>query len=201
MMPDTSSARHTIDALVIGGGPAGLMAADTLLSAGARVLLAEAKPTVGRKFLMAGKSGLNLTKAEDDATFVQSYGTSSAFLAPMIAAFGPNEAIAWAESLGQTVFTGTSGRVFPESMKASPLLRAWLQRLNGLGLDLRTNWRWSGWNDTGAAQFQTPDGPQSVDARVTVLATGGASWSRLGSDGAWRETLEGAGIATAPFAA
>ncbi|MDU8912915.1 TIGR03862 family flavoprotein [Aestuariicoccus sp. MJ-SS9] len=186
-------------ALVIGGGPAGLMAADALLSAGHRVILTEAKPSLGRKFLMAGKSGLNLTKAEDLATFLAHYGAAEDALRPMLDAFAPDDVQRWAQGLGQPTFVGSSGRVFPEAMKASPLLRAWLARLDGLGIDRRTRWCWTGW-DGAAARFDTPDGPQTIRADATVLALGGASWARLGSDGAWVPHLEALGVRVAPFA-
>ncbi|WP_306006136.1 TIGR03862 family flavoprotein [Aquicoccus porphyridii] len=171
-------------ALVIGAGPAGLMAAEVLARAGVSVTVAEAKPSVGRKLLMAGKSGLNLTKDEPFETFLAAYGEGSGALRPMLAAFGPADVCAWAEGLGQAVFTGSSGRVFPQAMKASPLLRAWLGRLDGLGVAIRTRWRW-----IGGAAFDTPEGRQVLAPDVTVLACGGASWARLGSDGAWTGDL------------
>jgi uncharacterized flavoprotein (TIGR03862 family) len=188
-----------IDALIIGGGPAGLMAADALSAAGHSVTITDAMPTVGRKFLMAGKSGLNLTKAEDFATFQAAYGGSSAILKPILSAFGPTDVSAWAEGLEQTVFTGTTGRIFPSKMKSSPLLRAWLARLNEQGVTIQTRWRWTGWvkDDTGdLATFDTPDGPTIIPAKTTILAMGGASWKRLGSDGQWAGHLLDA---VAPF--
>ena len=185
----------TPDALVIGAGPAGLMAAEVLAAAGARVLVAEAMPSVGRKFLMAGKSGLNLTKAEDPGRFSAAY--DAPWLVPMLAAFGPEQVADWCRGLGQEVFTGSSGRVFPVAMKASPLLRSWLMRLAGQGVTVRTRWRWVGFS--GAAVFDTPEGPVTLTPRVTVLALGGASWARLGSDGAWAGLLAQAGVEIAPL--
>lgn len=176
------------DALIIGGGPAGLMAADVLSAAGHSVMIADAMPTLGRKFLMAGKSGLNLTKSEDGTAFLSAYGATQSALTPVIDAFGPQEVIDWAEALGQTVFTGSTGRVFPTVMKASPLLRAWLGRLADQGVQVQTRWRWAGWKND-AAVFETPDGPQEIESKVTVLAMGGASWKRLGSDGQWAGQL------------
>jgi len=173
-----------IDALVIGAGPAGLMAAETLSAAGHTVIVVDAMPTVGRKFLMAGKSGLNLTKSEEFSTFLTSYGAATDTLKPILAAFGPDQVGAWAQQLGQEIFTGSTGRIFPTKMKASPLLRAWLLRLEAQGVNLQTRWRWTGWNGT-ASTFDTPDGPKQIDAKTTVLAVGGASWKRLGSDGQW----------------
>lgn len=186
------------DALVIGGGPAGLMAAEMLADAGHSVLVVDAKPTMGRKLLMAGKSGLNLTKNEPYELFMEAYGTAREWLEPMLEAFNPSDVQEWAEKLGQTVFTGSSGRVFPEEMKASPLLRAWLARLVGKGVSFNTGWRWQGFLD-GKALFQTPDGKQEINTKVTVLALGGASWARLGSDGLWADILAGEGVDLAPF--
>ncbi len=188
-----------VDALVIGAGPAGLMAAEMLSAAGGEVLLTEAKPSPGRKLLMAGKSGLNLTKAEAAATFRAAYAEAEDWLAPMLDEFGPEDVQNWARGLGQDVFTGSAGRVFPVRMKASPLLRAWLERLGKAGVELRTGWRFSGW-DGSATCFMTPNGQQNVEARVQVLALGGASWARLGSDGLWRETLAAEGVGVDAFA-
>lgn len=186
------------EALVVGAGPAGLMAAQELAAAGLRVLVADAMPSVGRKFLMAGKSGLNLTKSEPVGRFAAQYGPGVApALARALEDFGPPEVIQWAEGLGQPVFAGTTGRVFPVAMKASPLLRAWLARLADMGVTLQTRWRWQGW-DGGAALFDTPGGRVRVNAQVTVLAMGGASWQRLGADGAWATQFGDAVAAFAP---
>lgn len=174
-----------IDALVIGAGPAGLMAAGEIARAGHRVVVAEAKPSVGRKFLMAGKSGLNLTKDEDENTFLSAYPDCPEPLRQALSEFGPKEVIAWAEGLGQEVFTGSSGRVFPRAMKASPLLRAWLAELGRNSVEIRTRHRW-----IGGTSFETPDGVVSIEARLVVLALGGASWARLGSNGAWVEQFD-----------
>jgi uncharacterized flavoprotein (TIGR03862 family) len=188
-----------MDALVIGAGPAGLMAAEEMARAGRRVVVAEAKPSVGRKLLMAGKSGLNLTKDESAEAALAAYAEAARALQPMVRAFGPADVQDWARALGQEVFTGTSGRVFPVVMKASPLLRAWLGRLSGLGVELQVRHRWTGWKDGGFA-FETPGGPVAAQPAVAVLALGGASWARLGSDGAWAPWLEARGVQVAPFA-
>ncbi|PKP76046.1 MAG: aminoacetone oxidase family FAD-binding enzyme [Alphaproteobacteria bacterium HGW-Alphaproteobacteria-6] len=185
-----------MDALVIGAGPAGLMAAEALAAAGRRVTVCEARPSPARKLLMAGKSGLNLTRDEAPAAFAGHY--DAPWLAPILAAFGPDEVMAWAQGLGQPVFTGTTGRVFPVAMKASPLLRAWLARLAGQGVTLRSRWRWAGFGDGGLA-FETPEGPAMLDPAVTVLALGGASWPRLGSDAAWVPWLAERGVTINPF--
>ncbi len=186
----------TPDALIIGAGPAGLMAADILSAAGRRVLVAEAKPSVGRKLLMAGKSGLNLTKDEPEEQFAATYDCDAS-LRDIFAGFGPQTVKAWAADLGQEVFTGSSGRVFPRSMKASPLLRAWLARLATRDVDIRTRWRWAGYDD--GFVFDTNNGPQCVRPGVAVLALGGGSWSRLGSDGRWVGILSGMGVKITPF--
>jgi uncharacterized flavoprotein (TIGR03862 family) len=179
------------DALIIGAGPAGLMAAEELAKSGGRVTVCEAKPSVARKFLMAGKSGLNVTKDEPWDAFVARFDTPH--LRPILAGFGPQEVQDWCRALGQDVFTGSSGRVFPVAMKASPLLRAWLQRLTAQGVDIRTRWRWTGFDDHGF-RFDTPAGVQTLAPRVAILALGGASWQRLGSDGAWVPWLRERGV-------
>lgn len=188
------------EALVIGAGPAGLAAAEVLAAAGVGVLVAEAKPSVARKFLMAGKSGLNLTRDEPIDAFLAAYGPARERLFPMLDAFGPEAVQDWARGLGQEVFTGSTGRVFPRAMKASPLLRAWLARLAAGGARLETRWRWRGWDDAGAARFDTPDGARRVRAGAQILALGGASWPRLGSDGAWADILTAHGVPVTPFA-
>jgi uncharacterized flavoprotein (TIGR03862 family) len=188
----------TARALVVGAGPAGLMAAETMARAGINVMVAEAKPSVGRKFLMAGKSGLNLTKDEDFPAFAGAYEPPG-WLDPILAGFGPGEVMAWARGLGQDVFTGSSGRVFPVVMKASPLLRAWLGRLSELGVEIETRWRWEGVLARGH-RFLTPEGPLEVMVDTAVLAMGGGSWARLGSDGGWVAPLRTAGVEVADFA-
>ncbi|WP_170754584.1 TIGR03862 family flavoprotein [Ruegeria lacuscaerulensis] len=185
-------------AVVIGAGPAGLMAAEQLAAAGHDVLVAEAKPSVARKFLMAGKSGLNLTKDEPLQTLMPNYGSAADWLHPMVAEFDSDAVQDWARGLGQELFTGSTGRVFPSAMKASPLLRSWLRRLDEAGVQIRTRWRWLGW-DGNALSFDTPEGVQAIATDVTVLALGGASWARLGSDGHWAQVLAEKGVAPAPF--
>ena len=181
----------TRTAAVIGGGPAGLMAAEVLGRAGVAVTLYDRMPSVGRKLLIAGRGGLNLTHAEPLPSFLSRYGAVRAWLEPIIAAFPPEALVAWANGLGQPTFVGSSSRVFPVAMKSSPLLRAWLRRLEEFGVRLRARHRWAGWGAEGGLRFETPDGMVSERAAVTVLALGGASWPRLGSDAGWTGLLPG----------
>jgi len=174
------------------------MAAEELARVGRQVLIAEAKPSPARKFLMAGKSGLNLTQDEPLSALTAEYREAAPWLAPMLAAFGPDQVQDWARALGQKLFTGSSRRVFPVAMKASPLLRAWLRRLDGMGVQMRSRWRWTGFGDDGLT-FDAPEGPQVLSPAVTVLALGGASWARLGSDAAWVPWLAQQGVAIAPW--
>ncbi|HBH37234.1 MAG TPA: aminoacetone oxidase family FAD-binding enzyme [Curvibacter sp.] len=186
---------------VIGGGPAGLMAAEVLIEAGVAVDLYDAMPSVGRKFLLAGKGGLNLTHAEGADRFAERYGARRAQIEGLLRDFGAPELRAWAQGLGIATFVGTSGRVFPQDMKAAPLLRAWLQRLRhpahgGPGVALHMRHRWRGWAEDGASlRFETPQGEAQVQADAVVLALGGGSWARLGSNGAWVPLLAARGVA------
>jgi uncharacterized flavoprotein (TIGR03862 family) len=181
---------------VIGAGPAGLMAAEVLAQGGAGVTVYDAMPSAGRKLLMAGRGGLNLTHSEPLAAFLTRYRQATPQLTPAISAFPPDALREWSEALGQPTFVGSSGRVFPKAMKASPLLRAWLRRLDSIGVQkFAFRHRWTGWDASGRLSFQTPDGQSAVDAGATVLALGGASWPRLGSDGAWTQTLAAKGVA------
>jgi len=187
-------------AAVIGGGPAGLMAAEVLAQDGVEVDLFDAMPSVGRKFLLAGRGGLNLTHSESGESFLSRYGDRSGDLREAISAFGGNQVRRWAADLGIETFVGTSGRVFPSEMKASPLLRAWLQRLRAAGVRLHARHRWTGWDPaTGDLVFLAPAGRITHAAHATVLALGGASWPRLGSDGAWVPLLAARGVPIAPL--
>ncbi|MFK0161531.1 TIGR03862 family flavoprotein [Rhizobium sp. NPDC090279] len=183
---------------IIGGGPAGLMAAETLSALGHRVIVYDSMPTVARKFLLAGKSGLNITHSEDYSLFADRFGTASARLHAALDDFRPDDVRAWAEGLGTETFVGSSGRVFPKVMKASPLLRAWLARLEALGVSMMTRHRWCGFDDGGLA-FETPKGRQIIRHDVVLLALGGASYARLGSDATWVDWLRDQGIDIAAF--
>jgi hypothetical protein len=183
---------------VIGAGPAGLMAAEVLSQGSAQVTIYDRMPSAGRKFLMAGRGGLNLTHSEDLQPFLARYGAANEKLRAAIAAFPPTALRAWCETLGEPTFVGSSGRVFPKSMKASPLLRAWLRRLDAKVVRFALRHRWTGWDGERLA-FETPDGGTAIEADATVLALGGASWPRLGADGGWTAILERAGVTIAPL--
>ena len=184
---------------IIGGGPAGLAAAEVLARApGLDVTVYDAMPSVGRKFLMAGKGGLNLTHGEPLERFLARYGARENVLAPMVRAFDPGALRAWAEGLGVSTFVGSSGRVFPAEMKAAPLLRAWIRGLRLAGVHFRTRHRWRGWNGA-ALTFETPAGPVEETADAVILALGGGSWPSLGSDGTWAPVLQTAGAEIAPL--
>lgn len=184
---------------IVGAGPAGLMAAEVLAHGGAKVTVYDAMPSVGRKFLMAGRGGLNLTHSEPLPQFLARFGDAAPYLKTAIEAFPPQALREWSEALGQPTFIGSSGRVFPQAFKASPLLRAWLRRLDASGVQFALRHRWRCWDDGGHLSFQVPDGMRAVEASATVIALGGASWPRLGSDGAWVEVLSGKGVAISPL--
>jgi len=184
---------------IIGAGPAGLMAAEVLAQGGAHVTVYDAMPSAGRKFLMAGRGGLNLTHSEPLPAFLARYREAMPHLTAAIEAFPPQALRDWSEALGQETFVGSSGRVFPKTFKASPLLRAWLRRLDSMGVRLVLRHRWTGWDEQGLLCFRAPDGPRAVEAQATVLALGGASWPRLGSDGSWVEILAAKGVNISPL--
>ena len=187
-------------AAVIGGGPAGLMAAEVLLAGGTEVDIYDTMPSVGRKFLLAGKGGLNITHAEPTEKFLRRYGDRCAQLTPLLATFGADHLRAWVQGLGIETFVGTSQRVFPKEMKAAPLLRAWLHRLRAAGARFHVRHRWLGWTDDGGLRFATPQGEHVAHPDCTILALGGGSWARLGSDGAWVSMLAAQGIPVTPLA-
>jgi len=188
-----------MDVAIIGTGPAGLMAAEESAQGGARVTVYDAMPSVGRKFLMAGRGGLNLTHSEPLASFLTQYRGAMPQLAEAIETFPPERLRAWCEALGQETFVGSSGRIFPKSLKASPLLRAWLRRLDAAGVRFSLRHRWTSWDENSRPLFQTPDGQIAVEAGATVLALGGASWPRLGSDGGWVAMLCAKGVKISPL--
>ncbi|WP_017905333.1 TIGR03862 family flavoprotein [Pseudomonas asplenii] len=191
--PDTPSR-----VAIIGGGPAGLMAAEVLSQAGLQVDLYDGMPSVGRKFLLAGVGGMNITHSEPYPAFLSRYAERAPQIAPMLRAFGADELREWIHGLGITTFVGTSGRVFPSDMKAAPLLRVWLKRLRDAGVVIHTRHRWVGWRD-GKLVIHSPDGERLVEAEATLLALGGGSWARLGSDGAWLPLLQQQAVAVAPL--
>jgi uncharacterized flavoprotein (TIGR03862 family) len=188
-----------LDVAIVGAGPAGLFAAQLLSQAGLQVCLYERMPSPARKFLLAGRGGLNLTHSEPLDRFVPRYGAAATILQPLVQAFSPDAMRQWADGLGQETFVGSSGRVFPRALKASPLLRAWLRRLGEQGVTLRTGHFWQGWTDNGALRFETKDGLVDVSSRATLLALGGASWPRLGADGSWIEAFADKAISVAPL--
>ena len=186
---------------VIGGGPAGLIAAEILSAGGVEVSLYDRMPSLGRKFLMAGRGGLNLTHSEDFEAFIGRYGAAAGRLRPYLEAFTPADLRDWAHGLGQETFVGSSGRVFPRSLKASPLLRAWLARLNDQGVEVRLRREWKGWSGDGRLLFGVEEGEEAAEADAVVLALGGASWPRLGSTGQWAGLLAARGVAMTPWRA
>ncbi|RJX33310.1 MAG: TIGR03862 family flavoprotein [Oxalobacter sp.] len=195
----TSPHLKTLHVTIIGGGPAGLMAGEVLSNAGIQVDLFDAMPTVGRKFLMAGKGGMNITHAEPFNQFLSRYGERQPELAPILTAFGPDHLRAWCDELGIETFIGSSNRVFPKDMKAAPLLRSWLPRLRERGVRFHMRHRWTGWDTNGALRFITADGERTVSADATLLALGGGSWPQLGSDGTWIAQLAEKNIPVAPL--
>ncbi len=204
-MPAIPGSVHEVEVAIVGGGPAGLMVAQVLAEAGVVADVYDAMPSVGRKFLLAGRGGLNLTHAEPRAALLSRYPDLHADLRQALSAFDGQAVRDWAHALGIETFVGSSGRVFPTEMKAAPLLRAWLQRLRALGVRLHMRHRWTGWDEAGDLRMchRAADGSQQTDlrvrARAVVLALGGASWARLGSDGAWLPWLQARGVAVAPL--
>lgn len=194
-----ASKPSTPNVAIIGGGPAGLMAAEVLSQAGLQVDLYDGMPSVGRKFLLAGVGGMNITHSEAFPAFLSRYGERAANIAPLLRAFGANELCEWIHGLGIDTFVGSSGRVFPTDMKAAPLLRAWLKRLRDAGVAIHTRHRWLGWNPDGSLRIASPEGEKTLRPNATLLALGGGSWSRLGSDGAWMLALEQRGVTLAPL--
>ncbi|MCG4454518.1 TIGR03862 family flavoprotein [Pseudomonas sp. MMS21-TM103] len=198
----TDSAQHPASSVaIIGGGPAGLMAAEVLARAGVRVELFDAMPSVGRKFLLAGVGGMNITHSEAKEPFLSRYAERRADIARLLAEFDAEALCSWIHGLGIDTFVGTSGRVFPTDMKAAPLLRAWLKRLRELGVQMHTRHRWLGWHPDGALRIAAPAGETTVQADATLLALGGGSWARLGSDGAWVPLLQARGVEIRPLQA
>ncbi|WP_353187931.1 TIGR03862 family flavoprotein [Pseudomonas sp.] len=194
-----NSAPANTHVAIIGGGPAGLMAAEVLSQAGIRVDVYDGMPSVGRKFLLAGVGGMNITHSEAYPAFLSRYAERAPQIAPLLRAFDADALCQWIHDLGIETFIGSSGRVFPTDMKAAPLLRAWLKRLRDGGVVIHTRHRWLGWDASGALRIASPEGEISVNPEATLLALGGGSWSRLGSDGAWMLPLEQRGVDLAPL--
>jgi len=199
MTSDTPSTAHSV--AIIGGGPAGLMAAEVLSQAGFKVDLYDAMPSVGRKFLLAGVGGMNITHSEAYPAFLSRYAERAPMIAPLLRNFGAEALCEWIHGLGIQTFVGSSGRVFPTDMKAAPLLRAWLKRLRDAGVVIHTRHRWLGWNADHSLRIAHAEGELTLQPAATLLALGGASWARLGSDGAWLPLLEGRGVPVAPLQA
>jgi uncharacterized flavoprotein (TIGR03862 family) len=197
MTPDTPRSAQTV--AIIGGGPAGLMAAEVLSQAGFRVDVYDAMPSVGRKFLLAGVGGMNITHSEAYPAFLSRYAERAPMIAPLLRSFGADALCEWIHELGIQTFVGSSGRVFPTDMKAAPLLRAWLKRLRDAGVVIHTRHRWLGWNADNSLRIANPEGELAVNPAATLLALGGGSWARLGSDGAWLPLLEQRGVRIAPL--
>jgi uncharacterized flavoprotein (TIGR03862 family) len=194
-----TSASSPAHVAIIGGGPAGLMAAEVLSQAGIRVDLYDGMPSVGRKFLLAGVGGMNMTHSEAYPAFLSRYAERAPQIAPLLRGFDADALCQWIHDLGIETFVGSSGRVFPTDMKAAPLLRAWLKRLRDSGVVIHTRHRWLGWDEHGALRIDSPEGEITVKPDATLLALGGGSWSRLGSDGAWMLPLEQRGVGLAPL--
>ncbi|HEY0285454.1 MAG TPA: TIGR03862 family flavoprotein [Pseudomonas sp.] len=199
MTPDASP--HVQSIAIIGGGPAGLMAADVLSQAGFKVDVYDGMPSVGRKFLLAGVGGMNITHSEAYPAFLSRYAERAPVIAPLLRRFGADALCEWIHGLGIETFVGSSGRVFPTDMKAAPLLRAWLKRLRESGVVIHTRHRWLGWNPDGSVRIAHPGGELAIKPAATLLALGGASWSRLGSDGAWVSLLQRRGVTITPLQA
>ncbi|WP_262695198.1 TIGR03862 family flavoprotein [Kordiimonas aquimaris] len=194
-----NSEQHNCDIAIIGGGPAGLSAAEIAATAGLKVHIYERMPTPARKFLMAGKSGLNITHSENYNDFTSRYGTAQKWIQPALDKLTPQDITSWMHELGIDPFTGSSGRIFPKTMKASPLLRNWLSKLDALGVKLYTRHTWTGWKNSAQLCFSTPDNKLHVNAKATILALGGTSWPKLGSVGEWTNLLTERNVSLSPF--